>query len=215
MFTGIITNQARVVEKEKQGGQVRFRFSFSKPEKRKLELGESVAVNGVCLTVAAKSGKTFDADVMNETLKATSLGTLKTGEPVNTERALRFGDPVGGHFLSGHVDGAGKVRKIEKQGKNISYWIEAPGSLKKYLVKKGSIGVDGISLTIQDVKGRLFKVSIVPHTLKETVLAGREKGQTVNLEADRYALLKKQDARAGANRAETARRIQAMKKQGF
>ncbi len=205
MFTGIISNQAKVVKKEKRGGQVRFRFAFVRPEKRALQMGESVAVNGVCLTVAAKSGKTFEADVMDETLRCTMLGRVKTGEKVNTERSLRFGDSVGGHFVSGHVDGTGKIQKVEKRGKNISFWIKAPAALKKFLVPKGSIAVDGISLTIQDVKGALFKLSIVPHTLKETVLAQRGKGSRVNLEVDR------------ASRVPVSGllKISSLKKQGF
>lgn len=185
MFTGIISNKASVLKMQKKGGQVRFVFALERKEKRALVLGESVAVNGVCLTVAAKSPKGFEADVMDETLRATRLGSLEVGETVNTERSLRFGDSVGGHFLSGHVDGTGVIRKIEKDGKNLSFWIEAPAVIRKFIIRKGSVGIDGISLTVQDVKGSKFKVSIVPHTLKETVLGARGTGDKVNLEADR------------------------------
>jgi riboflavin synthase len=194
MFTGIISNQAIVTKKEKKGGQIRFGFSFKRNEKRPLELGESIAVNGVCLTVAAKTGKGFEADVMGETLRCTAMEDLEAGETVNTERSLRFGDAVGGHYLSGHVDGTGVIEKIEKEGLNVSYWINAPAEFKKFLAAK-----------IQDVKGTLFKVSIVPHTLKETALAARTKKQQVNLEMDR-----------SIRPAFTGRlKIAALQKQGF
>ena len=185
MFTGIISNQAVVTGKEKKGGQVHFVFSFLQKEKRKPELGESLAVNGVCLTVTRADQNKFEADVVRETLQASTLGFLETGDQVNTERCLRQGDPVGGHFVSGHVDGRGKITKIERSGRNLAFWISAPKNLKKHLTSKGSIAVDGISLTLQEVRGALFKLAIVPHTLKKTVLLERKEGDLVNLEANR------------------------------
>ena len=205
MFTGIITNQAIVKKKEKRGGQVCFRFSLVRAEKRPLELGESVAVNGVCLTVAKKSGKNFEADAVRETLEATTLGRLETGAKVNTERALRFGDPVGGHFVSGHVDGRAVIKKIEKQGRNRAYWMEVPAPFKKFLMPKGSAAVDGVSLTIQEVRGRQFKAAIVPHTLKETVFSERRAGDWVNLEVDRTA----------GKKMPGGLKVSALKRQGF
>lgn len=210
MFTGIISNQAVVTRKEKKGGQIHFIFSFLKKEKRKPELGESLAVNGVCLTVTRGNQNQFESDVVRETLQTTTLGLLEKGDKVNTERCLRQGDPVGGHFVSGHVDGRGKIVKIQRSEKNIALWISAPGNLKKYLVPKGSIAVDGISLTLQEVKGPLFKVAIVPHTLMKTLLIERVEGDLVNLEGNRPGRYD-----AGPVKAKSRLKTALLKKQGF
>lgn len=209
MFTGIISNIAAVSKKEKKGGQVHFIFSFLKKEKRIPEIGESLAVNGVCLTVTRASSKEFEADAVRETLSVTTLGFLETGARVNTERCLRQGDAVGGHFVSGHVDGRGRIEKVERSGKNLSLWISAPKKLKKYLLPKGSIAVDGISLTLQEVRGTLFKLAIVPHTLSTTVLLERRKGDLVNLEADRA------EYRTGKVKAKSRLSPALLRKQGF
>lgn len=209
MFTGIISNLAAVSRKEKKGGQVRFVFSFIEKEKRAPKMGESLAVNGVCLTVTRASAKEFEADAVRETLNVTTLGFLGPGDKVNTERCLRQGDPVGGHFVSGHVDGRGRIEKIERSGKNLSLWVRAPKGLKKYLLPKGSIAVDGISLTLQEVRGTLFKLAIVPHTLSRTVLLERRKGDFVNLEADRA------EYRTGKVKAKSRLSKEHLRKQGF
>ena len=209
MFTGIISNQAIVTRKEKKSGQIHFLFTFVKKEKRKPELGESLAVNGVCLTVTRGNQNQFEADAVRETLETTTLGLLAEGDKVNTERCLRQGDPVGGHFVSGHVDGPGKIVKIERSGKNISFWISAPKNLKKYLVPKGSIAVDGVSLTLQEVRGTLFKLAIVPHTLRTTVLLEKREGDLVNLEADRP------DRHNDAHQAKSRLKPALLRRQGF
>lgn len=209
MFTGIVSNLASVAKKEKKGGQVRFVFSFLEKEKRAPEIGESLAVNGVCLTVTRATFREFEADAVRETLNVTTLGFLEIGDRVNTERCLRQGDPVGGHFVSGHVDGRGRIEKVERLGKNLSLWIRAPKGLQKYLIPKGSIAVDGISLTLQEVQGTLFKLAIVPHTLNRTILSERRKGDCVNLEADRA------EYRTGKIKAKGRLSAALLKKQGF
>lgn len=184
MFTGIIQNQAEVVNLRASGGQIHFTFRFQKPEKRKIETGESIAVDGVCLTAVKSSKGQFEADAVRETLQATTLGLLKKGSIVNTERALRHGDAYGGHFVTGHVDGRGKILKIEKKGKNRLYTFQTPAALAPYMAVKGSVVVDGISLTVQQVQGNTFKVAVIPHTWKVTGFSRKKEGNDVNLEAD-------------------------------
>jgi riboflavin synthase len=199
MFTGIISNQGIVRNKTQSGRQIRFRFRFLKPEKN-LKAGESIAINGVCLTVAQRTSREFEADVVHATLKATSLGNLVTGSRVNLERALCYGDRLGGHFISGHVDAVGNIARIEKLGKNEIWTIQAPPSVMRYVALKGSIAVDGISLTIQKVGRSDFQVALIPHTLKTTNLENKKAGGAVNLEADllaRYALLPEHRRRLG------------------
>lgn len=186
MFSGIIQNKGIVERKIAQKKQMRFIFRFSKPEK-KLRLGESIAVNGACLTVAKIGSRTFEADIIRETLEATMLGDLKRGDRVNLERSLKFGDRLGGHFVTGHIDGKGILRKIEKRGANRTFFFEAPAGLLKFIVPKGSIAVDGVSLTVQKRTGKLFSVGLVPHTLRFTSLSTKRVGDYVNLEADLIA----------------------------
>ena len=187
MFTGIIQNQGIVEKKDTRAGQARFRFRFLKPERRKLEIGQSIAVNGVCLTAACAGASSFEVDVIRETLEGTTLGGLEIGDRVNLERPLRYGDPVGGHFVTGHVDACGQIECAERRGKNLSFEIRAPRSVKRFIVPKGSIAVDGVSLTVQSAKGYSFRVGLVPHTLKTTTLGRKTRGGRVNLEADRMA----------------------------
>lgn len=149
-----------------------------------LKLGDSVAVNGVCLTVAAIVGDSFTADVMNETLSRSSLGDLKSGNRVNLERAMPADGRFGGHIVSGHIDGIGKISSIRNDGVAIWYTIKAGASIMKYIVEKGSITVDGISLTVAEVRDDSFSVSIIPHTAQKTVLSEKKIGSIVNLEND-------------------------------
>lgn len=187
MFTGIIQNQAKVVLKKADGARVRLGLRFVKTEKRKLEMGESVAVDGTCLTVAKITKNGFEADVVRETLQATTLSTLEAGSLVNTERALRHGDPMGGHFVTGHVDARGKILAIESKNKNRVYTFSNPPQLRPFIAAKGSVVIDGISLTVQAVRQEAFKVAIVPHTWKVTTLGRKKAGDEVNLEADLIA----------------------------
>lgn len=187
MFTGIIHNQGKVIKRAERGGQVRFAFRLAALEKKKLQPGESIAVNGVCLTAAKIAGAIFEADVIRETLQATTLSQLRTGDSVNLERSMKAGDLIGGHFVTGHVDEKGKIVKIEKNKKNTVFYIQASEKLRNYIAEKGSIAVDGISLTVQSVNKNTFKVGIIPFTLHHTTLGTRKAGDFVNLEADLIA----------------------------
>lgn len=155
---------------------------------RGLKLGESVAVNGICLTVSrlGPSG-VFYADVMPETLRRTNLHELQKGSRVNLERALRAGDRLGGHFVSGHIDGTGEILSQKREGNAVVYRISAPFSVLRYLVEKGSIAVDGISLTLVTVEDNCFSVSLIPHTAALTTLGHKHAGDKVNLEVDMLA----------------------------
>lgn len=149
-----------------------------------LRVGDSVAVNGVCLTATSIKGHLFTADVMRETLERSSLGALRAGSHVNLERAMALNGRFGGHIVSGHIDGTGTITGIEKDDNAIWYTIQAPRSLMRYIVEKGSIAIDGISLTVAKITGSTFSVSIIPHTAEETILSEKKTGDVVNLEND-------------------------------
>ena len=150
-------------------------------------LGDSIAVNGVCLTAVSLNGAEFSADVSRETLALTTLGGLKAGSPVNLEKALTLATPLGGHLVSGHVDGVGDLLDRHDDGRSWRLRIQAPADLAKYIAHKGSICVDGTSLTVNAVDGRVFELNIVPHTLVETIIGGYGPGTRVNLEVDLIA----------------------------
>jgi len=149
-----------------------------------LKLGDSVAVNGICLTAAAISGKQFSADVMPETLNRTALGTLRSGSAVNLERAMASNGRFGGHIVSGHIDGVGKIARMQSDDNAVLVQIETEVSILRYVIEKGSIAIDGISLTIAGIDKRSFSVSIIPHTGTETTLLSKRPGDLVNLEND-------------------------------
>lgn len=149
-----------------------------------IHIGDSISVNGVCLTVTTFSNKTFTADVMNETLSRSSLGSLKNGSYVNLERAMSSSGRFGGHIVSGHIDGTGRIIKIKRDDNAIWYTIIVEDNLIRYIVEKGSVAIDGISLTIANVNKNSFSVSIIPHTSQETILSHRLVGDIVNIEND-------------------------------
>jgi riboflavin synthase len=149
-----------------------------------LAVGESIAVTGACLTVTTRHGRRFALDVSPETLGRTTLGRLKPGGRVNLERALRLGDRLGGHVVLGHVDGRGRLEAVRPHGSWVDYRFSAPRALAPYLVEKGSIAVDGVSLTVFACRGTAFTVALIPHTLARTTLGGLQPGDRVNLEAD-------------------------------
>ena len=149
-----------------------------------LHLGDSIAVNGVCLTCTSFSSTQFTADVMHETLNRSSLGSLRIGSSVNLERAMKADGRFGGHIVAGHIDGTGRITDIRRDDNAIWYTIQAPPEIMRYIIEKGSIAIDGISLTVADVGNEYFKVSIIPHTAAETTLSERRPGDTVNLEND-------------------------------
>lgn len=183
MFTGIVEELGTLTQLIKGSKEQRITISCSKILED-IHTGDSIAVNGVCLTVVAYDGKSFQADVMNETFLRSSLGALRHGSPVNLERAMAADGRFGGHIVSGHIDGTGLIKSIKKDGNAIWFEIAASREITDGIVEKGSIAIDGISLTIAAVDNVSFKVSIIPHTLKETVLGVKKVGDTVNLETD-------------------------------
>lgn len=187
MFTGIIQAIGQVKSLETQGTDCCIKIFTGNWDLRSAKLGDSIAVNGVCLTVIEKDTQHFSADVSNETLSLTTLGKLKPGSRVNLEKALTLATPLGGHIVSGHVDGLGKVLSRSSDGRSERFQIEAPTELAKYIAQKGSICVDGVSLTVNSVQGTSFGLNIVPHTLQETTMADYKVGDEVNLEVDLIA----------------------------
>ncbi|MEW6448044.1 MAG: riboflavin synthase [Bacillota bacterium] len=183
MFTGIVEELGRIRGITRQAVSAELHVTADKVMEN-LRVGDSVAVNGVCLTVTALKDKGFTADVMAETLARTNLGELRTGDRVNLERALRLGDRIGGHLVTGHIDGVGRIlRKIRQEIASV-FTIEAPPEVARYLIKKGSVAVDGISLTVVEAGDDEFTVSVIPHTGAVTTLGFKQPGDTVNLEAD-------------------------------
>ena len=187
MFTGIIESIGKIAKMEKRGGDVRLHIATGKLDLSDVALGDSIAVNGVCLTAVVLTGDGFVADVSNETLSLTSLGQLSTGSPVNLEKALTMSTRLGGHLVSGHVDGLGEVIAKSEDARSIRFTVKAPDELAKYIAHKGSITVDGTSLTVNAVKGAEFELNIVPHTAQETIMSEYEVGRKVNLEVDLVA----------------------------
>lgn len=183
MFTGIVEEMGKIVRVEKGAKSSRLTVSGDKIFSD-LKLGDSIATNGVCLTVTSFSKGIFTADVMNETLKRSNLGELRQGSMVNLERAMIANGRFGGHIVSGHIDGTGVITKIEQDDIAVWYTIRADRKIMKYIIEKGSVAIDGISLTIAKVTDNDFSVSLIPHTAKETVLGYKKTGDTVNLEND-------------------------------
>jgi riboflavin synthase len=190
MFTGLIRGIGTIIQKRDQGTIANLKISAAITAE--LSLGASIAVNGVCLTVADLNAthmgdSWFQADIMPETWRSSNLAGLKPGAKVNLEPALRVGDHLGGHFVTGHVDGVGIIQNIEPSRNAILYRISFPPALRKYLALKGSVAVNGVSLTIQEVDGVQILVSLIPHTLSETNLQWLRLGEQVNLEVDTLA----------------------------
>jgi riboflavin synthase len=184
MFTGIILSVGTISGIQSSGSDYRIKIGTGKLSLAGTAIGDSIAVNGVCLTAVELGDDYFYADVSNETLACTTLKTAKSGTPVNLELALTPTSRLGGHIVSGHVDGVGKVVEKLADGRSIRFKIKAPDNLAKYIAEKGSICINGISLTVNQVDGSFFSVNIVPHTLQETTLDTTESGMEVNLEVD-------------------------------
>ena len=184
MFTGIIESVGSVSEISPKGEDFCMALHVADLDMSDVKLGDSIAVNGVCLTVIDLKEKQFSADVSAETIRHTSLSQLKQGAPVNLEKALTPSSRLGGHLVSGHVDGLGKVVNSFPDGRATRYVIEAPKELSRYIAAKGSICVDGISLTVNEVKGDQFYLNIVPHTADKTNVGTWEVGTQLNLEVD-------------------------------
>lgn len=187
MFTGIVQDVGRVRAREPRGGDTRLMIDVDRLSLERTAIGDSICVQGVCLTVTALADKTFSADVSRETLSLTTLGELGIGAPVNLEAALRAGDPLGGHLVSGHVDGVGRVVALAEEARSLRVEFDAPADLARYIARKGSMTVDGVSLTVNDVSGSRFGVNLIPHTREVTTLGRLAVGSRVNLEIDQVA----------------------------
>jgi riboflavin synthase len=187
VFTGIVQDVGRVLARELRGGDVRLQLGCERLDLSGVRVGDSLCVQGCCLTVIELGAKTFAADVSRETLALTTLGNLAPGAAVNLEPALRAGDPLGGHLVSGHIDGVGRVTAVASEARSRRLTIAAPAALARYLAAKGSVAVDGVSLTINSVEGASFGVNIIPHTLSATTLGQLTAGARVNLEVDQVA----------------------------
>ncbi len=184
MFTGIIQAIGQVVVSEKRDGDLRLKVASSAMDWRDVEIGDSIATNGVCLTAVQLTGEGFVADVSVETLNLTTVGSWEVGARVNLEKALTPQSRLGGHIVSGHVDGIGEVISREVDARSERFSIRAPAELAKYIAHKGSITVDGTSLTVNQVRGDEFDLNIVPHTLGHTVMGDYVAGTKINLEVD-------------------------------
>ena len=184
MFTGIIEAKGEIQSMTPRGGDVELTVLTGALDLKDVQLGDSIAVNGVCLTVTSLPGRGFTADVSGETLALTSLGALRAGSVVNLEKALTPTTRLGGHLVSGHVDGVGTVRSLRPDARSTRIDIEAPAELARYIAQKGSITVDGISLTVNSVSGAVFSLNIIPHTQDMTTIGAWQAGTRVNLEVD-------------------------------
>lgn len=184
MFTGIIQAVGEVAALQASGGDMRLRIKTAGLSLDDVALGDSICTNGVCLTVIELPGDGYWADVSVETLNFTTLGKLKTGSRVNLEKAMTPASRLGGHIVSGHVDGVGEVVSLESDARSIRYVMRAPDELAKYIAHKGSICVDGTSLTVNAVTGAEFELNIIPQTVAETIFGEYQPGSSVNLEVD-------------------------------
>ncbi|MGB4501860.1 MAG: riboflavin synthase [Dethiobacteria bacterium] len=183
MFTGLVEEMGRLQARESFRGGARLVIAAG-PLLEEVNIGDSIAVNGVCLTVTELAAGTFTAEVMPETLRKTNLGTITPGEPLNLERALPLGGRLGGHLVSGHIDATGTLVQRYPEGNALILRFRAPPELDRYLIPKGSIAVDGVSLTIAGLSPGGFSVSLIPHSAAQTTLGQKKIGETVNLEVD-------------------------------
>ncbi len=189
MFTGIVQDVGRIAGLEPRGGDTRLKIGVERLDLGRVAHGDSICVQGCCVTALAVDARarTFDADLSRETLALTTLGDLRPGAPVNLEPALRAGDPLGGHLVSGHVDGIARVVSRAGDARSVRLTLEAPAALARYIARKGSVSVDGVSLTVNEVDGPRFGVNLIPHTQAVTTLGRLEAGARVNLEIDTVA----------------------------
>ena len=184
MFTGIITAVGTIARTQSLGGDVRLVIDAGRLDMADVAIGDSLCVAGVCLTAVTIEGGKFGADVSIETLSCTTLGTLKNGDCVNLEKSLRLADRLGGHLVSGHVDGVGRVVSVEPDARSQRWRFEVPADLSRYIAAKGSVCIDGVSLTVNDVAANRFGVNLIPHTIDATTFCNRRVGGAVNIEVD-------------------------------
>jgi riboflavin synthase len=184
VFTGIIQAVGKIEALTPTGGDLRLSITTAGLPMQDVKVGDSICVSGCCLTVIAKHDQAFDADVSRETLSLTTLGSLKPGSPVNLEKSLTLATPLGGHIVSGHVDGLGTVKSRREEARSMRFDIQVPASIKRYIAHKGSMAVDGVSLTVNRIEDDVFDVNIIPHTMEHTVFGTYQLGSRVNLEVD-------------------------------
>lgn len=191
MFTGIVQAMGEVVDAQPRDGDLVLTLDAGalaeRVEARRLATGESICVNGVCLTVIRFDGRQFVADVSRETLSVTTLGSLGPGDKVNLEAALRAGDPLGGHLVSGHVDAVARVAGLERDARSLCLAVDVPPALMRFIVPKGSVTLDGVSLTVNQVEGQRLSVNLIPHTVAATTFSAVKPGSRLNLEVDQLA----------------------------
>lgn len=187
MFTGIIEATGKIVELTQKQGDLAIRIQSANLDMKDVKLGDSIATNGVCLTVVAKHSDGFSADLSNETISLTGFAHYKKGQTVNLEKAMQPVSRLGGHLVSGHVDGIATVESISPNARATEYWLSTDNELMKYIPYKGSVCIDGISLTVNEVEQNRFKLTIVPHTAEQTTIAEFQVGTQVNLEVDQIA----------------------------
>jgi riboflavin synthase len=187
MFTGIVQDVGRILALDTVDGDIRLTVGVDRLDLARTAIGDSIAVAGVCLTAVAIESHVFSADVSRETLALTTIGNWRVGQRVNLEPALRAGDALGGHLLSGHVDGVAEVRARFDEARSQRFRMRVPQALARYFARKGSVALDGVSLTVNAVKQREFEVNLIPHTLAATTLAGLAIGDPVNVEVDLIA----------------------------
>lgn len=184
MFTGIIEALGTIESMVDQGEAIRLKVGIGKLDMSDVALGDSIATNGVCLTVVDLSPHHYSADVSAETIRLTGFAHYSPGMQVNLEKAMQVKSRFGGHIVSGHVDGVGEITQVIKHNNYVEFWVKAPDELARYIAHKGSITVDGVSLTVNEVNGSEFMLWIIPHTLQETVMGAYQVGTRVNLEVD-------------------------------
>lgn len=184
MFTGIIEAVGTVVAIKHHAKDITITVDSGELDLTDVKLGDSIAHNGVCLTVTKLNDNGFDTDLSNETLQRSGFASIKTGFAINLEKAMLMNSRFGGHIVSGHVDGVGEISSITALGSAVEYWVKAPEPLAKYIAEKGSITVDGISLTTNQIDGASFKLTIIPHTIAQTTMENYQVGSLVNLEVD-------------------------------
>jgi riboflavin synthase len=187
MFTGIVQDVGKIVGVEARGGDLRVQVGTVRLELARVAPGDSIAVAGVCLTVVALAAQAFSVDVSNETLRLTTAASWRPGRRVNLETALRVGDALGGHLVAGHVDGIAQIIALEGDARSQRLTVRAPGELARYVARKGSVTLDGVSLTVNGVQAEEFEINLVPHTLAVTTLSELAVGDRVNLEVDLIA----------------------------
>jgi riboflavin synthase len=213
MFSGIVQGVGHIVERQDLGGDRRWVVAFGDPRIAPLAIGGSISVSGVCLTAVESKGDRFAVDLSRETLDVTTFGKLGVGARVNLEPPLKMGDPLDGHIVTGHVDGVGEVVELAPAARSTTVRIRLPQSLCRYVAQKGSIAVDGVSLTVNDVQGDTFAVNVIPHTQAVTVIGDYRRGVAVNIEVD---IIARYVDRLSTNRETSSQPLlDSLKKHGF